>query len=177
MQFTRAYWSQIVPDRLSSIYDKMIRNDRPDSIIRDLCSSSLASQYYDRICLAIDVWYLFDRRSSYANRRFMTLDVTQDPIIQIMFGIIIQAISDSRSNRPCDSRSWRLDHSPGDGEHCTPTVHICATEAVAYVRDIAVMWEPALNLSAGTLVSLLTKENGSVKSRSQEIINYIGQES
>jgi len=173
MQYPRKYWISIVPSRLSFIYDSIIRNDSHDSIIRNLQDDSLASIHYDSSCLAIDRWYLFDRGTVYPRRSPRVVQI-EDPISRVMLGILSQAISDARTKRPCDWRSWRRDIPPGSGCNCTASEHICALEAIRFLREVAPLWEQCLDISPGMLVNLLTKKNGSViGSRSEFNRDYL----
>ena len=175
MQRTRAQWRDIVEYRLVEVYDAVIRKDHPALVIRDLHSLAIISEYYDGNCLAVDVWYLFDRRPIYAHRRFAEVSIIKDSVIRVLFGIVVQAIYDVKINRPCDAHSWRVDHPPGDGSRCSPTTHQCKKNAMEFIVETASVWESVLNLPYGTLMDLVTKENGSVRNRSQTIFNYIGQ--
>ena len=175
MERTRAEWEDVLPYRLDDVYESVIRSDHPVTILRDLRSFGRISEYYDEICLAVDVWHLFDRRPIYAHRRFAETSFMGDAYIRIFFGIVVQAICDAKMGRPCDAHSWRLDHPPGDGQPCTPTTHLCKKNAVEFIVENDKVWEEILNLPYGTLVELMTKKNDSLRSRSQEIFNCIGQ--
>ena len=173
MQRTRSDWRLLIPDRLDFINQAVIHNDSPDDIIRNLRSLLLISEYYDSPCFAVDVWWLFDRQPVYAHRRFGETFVIKDPIIRVAFGIVIQAICDVWSHRPCDAHSWRLDHPPGDGICCSPTTHICEKNARDFIVNVSTVWEPFLNIREGILMDLVKKENGSLQSRSQVLLSTL----
>lgn len=177
MQRTRSQWKDLVPYRLDDIYEAVIRDDCYLVVIRDLRAFEMISEYYDEHCLAVDVWYLFDRRQIYTHRRFAEICVIREPAIRVLFGIVVQALCDVKTGRPCDVRSWRLDHPPGGGLRCSPTTHLCKRNAAEFISEMSEAWEPILNLSDGTLMHLAAKKNGSVRSRSTEIFNCTGQES
>lgn len=176
MQRTRSQWRSIIFDRLSYVYDAVIRKDHCEVILEDLSSFELTSEFYDGNCLTVDVWYLFDRRAVFVHRRFTKIAVIQDPVIRVFFAVVVQALVDVKSRRPCDAYLWRLDHPP-DQRQCSPTTHICEKKAVEFIKETSVMWEHVLNLSYGMLAKMVTQENGSLKSRSQDIFNCTGQES
>ena len=164
MQRNHLQWESLVVDRIAFIRDYFTHSPdiTSDSLIIALYSSDLISDYYDSICLSIDLWYIFGKRSVYAQRRFASLRVIRDPVIRVAFGIVVQALCDAQSGRPCDAHSWRLDRPPGDGARCTPTVHICVDDAVGFVHEIAATWEPFLSLRDKTLVGLLPKKTSEV---------------
>lgn len=176
LQRTRSQWKDTVPYRLAEISEAVIRGDCYTLVIRDLRAFELISKHYDEPCLAVDVWYLFDRRPVYAHRRYAETSVIRDPVIRVFFGIVVQSLYDVKIARPCDVYSWIKDHPPGDESRCSPTTHLCMKDAMEFIAETANVWESILNLSEGTLVDLATKKNGSVKSRSQEIFNCTGQE-
>jgi len=169
--FTRKYWMSIVPYRIATISDLCSTVDDSDTIIRILRAQNLVSEFYDLDCLAVDIWYALDRKPLYNHRRFDSSLGSTDPVIRMAYGIVVQALCDTLSHRPCDVNSWRVDHPPGDGDRCSPTTHICEVNAREFLYDICSTWEPILNLSDGTLVDIISKENGSVKSRSRR---YLG---
>jgi hypothetical protein len=175
MHFTRNRWSELVPDRLAVISELMADDSHISSVIRELSSRHLVSQYYDLICLSVDVWYIFDRQTVYSQRRLAEVSAIEDPISRLMLGMIVQAIIDVKGSRPCDYRSWRLDRPPGDGTRCTPTTHICELNARQFLGDVVHRWEPILHLSENTIQGLIQKKNGSLQSRSRAVLSYIGQ--
>lgn len=175
MERTRSQWIKVVKVRLGEVHEGVIRGDHPVTIIRELRSFGTVSEYYDGNCLAVDVWHIFDRRPVYVHRRFTEAKVIRDPLVRVFFGIVVQSIYDVKLGRPCDSHAWRTDYPPGDGSRCTPAMHLCKKNAVEFLVENANVWESVLNLSYGTLVDIIQKENGSLQSRSQEIFNYIGQ--
>ena len=177
MQRTRSQWKKLVPYRLIGVNEAVIRNDCWKVVIPDLQELNLISGYYDKHCLAVDVWYLFDRRPIYAHRRYAEMSVIRDPVIRVFFGIVVQALYDVQVSRPCDAHSWTQDHPPGDGSRCSPTTHLCEENALEFISEMPDVWESILNLSYGTLADLVTKKNGSLRSRSTEIFNCTGQES
>src|SRR3990172_8350427 len=167
MQFPRRYWISIVSSRLSFIYDSIVRNDSPDSIISNLRDHSLISEFYNSGCFAVDRWFLVDRKTVYLNRRSANIVKVEDPVNRMMLGILSQAISDARTRRPCDSQSWRRDRPPGNGSHCPASEHICAPEAIRFIREVAPLWEQCMEISPGMLITLMSKKNGSrIESRS-----------
>ena len=175
MQRTRNQWKEIVAYRLDDVYEGVIRKDEPKEIIHDLRSFDLISEHYDRICLAVDVWHLFDKRSVPLQHHFPTPEVIHDPFIRVFFGIVIQAIYDIRLGRPCDAHSWTVDIPPGSGNRCTPSAHFCKENANVFICETATLWESVLNLGHGTFMELIAKENGSLQSRSQDILNCTDQ--
>jgi hypothetical protein len=177
MQRTRKEWKEIVAYRLDDVYEGMIRKDSPNDILLNLRGFELISTHYDLTCLAVDVWYLFDRKPYYFKRAFSTVNVIRDPLIRVFFGIVVQAIHDVRLGRPCDATSWRTDHPPGPDGRCTPSAHLCVESALDFIAETGTLWETVLNLSEGTLAELVAKENGSVGSRSQAILNCTDQQS
>lgn len=176
MYFTRAQWRDIVFQRVDTVRESIEADHSHESIIRLLREQQLVSKYYDMICLAVDVWFMFDRELTYTNRRLDEITAIRDPVTRMFFAITVQALYDIRQHRPCDSHSWRLDHPP-DGKRCSPTLHICEREALRFIKETATLYEHILNLQDGTLMHLAKRKNGSRKSRSQEIINCIGRES
>ena len=172
---SRKEWKEIVVYRLDDVYAGIIRKDEPNEIIHDLRSFSLVSEYYDRICLAVDVWHLFDKRPVPLQKQFPTPDIITDPFVRIFFCVVVQAIRDIRSGRPCDSHSWRVDIPPGNGQRCTPSEHFCKNNANVFICETATLWESVLNLGYGTLMEMITKENGSSQSRSQAVLNCTDQ--
>lgn len=175
MQRTRKQWKEIIPYRLDDVYEGVIRKDEP-SVIRDnLRSFDLASEHYDFTCLAVDVWHLFDRKTPPPRRPIKNVMIC-DPLLRIFFGVVIRAMQDIRLGRPCDDDSWRVDIPPGSVEsRCTPTTHVCRSSAYEFITETGSLWEAVLNLPYGTLAEMITKENGFARSRSQEVLSYIGQ--
>ena len=176
MQRTRKQWKEIVDDRLKYVKEAIDNDDHSETIILGLQTEELASHFYVLSCLAVDVWYMFDRRFVYASKRFADVGVIRDPLARLFFVVVVQAISDSRNGRPCDANLWRSDHPPGGGVRCSPAEHICKTYAVEFISDVATTLEPVLHLPAGTFMDLATRKNGSRRSRSNEIFNCTGQE-
>jgi hypothetical protein len=173
MQNGRKRWFQKVPDRLGAIYERFAQDRPPLEVIHDLYDLDLISEHYDLRCLAVDVWYLFDRRRIHANKQFAAFE---DASLRIMFGVVVQAVADARSCRPCDSYSWVLDRPPGDGERCSPTIHVCAPDAIRYLQEVASICEATMGISERILVDLVAKKNGSLRSRSAYVISCMSQE-
>jgi hypothetical protein len=176
MQRSRKQWKEIVPYRLDDVYEGVIRKDHPSTVIRSLRSSELISKNYDITCLAVDVWCLFDRKPSDSKRKSSEFTTIKDPLIRVFFGIVVQAIYDVSSGRPCDVNSWIVDIPPmGSDLRCSPSVHVCHESAAEFMEETGALWEAVLNLPAGMLAELSAKENGSEGSRSQAILNCTGQ--
>lgn len=175
MQRTRKQWKEIIPYRLDDVYEGVIRKDEPPVIRNNLRSFNLASEHYDFTCLAVDVWHLFDRKPPKPRPSVENL-VIRDPLFRIFFGVVIRSMQDIRLGRPCDDNSWHVDIPPGSVEgRCTPTIHVCRDSAYEFIAETGSLWEAVLNLPYGTLVEMITKENGFKRSRSRKILSYIGQ--
>lgn len=176
MQRTRKQWKEIVDTRLDYVKEAVDDGDHSEVIIRGLQTEELASYFYNLPCLAIDVWYSFDRPLLYNSKQFSRITVIRDPLARLFFGVVVQAICDARNGRPCDANSWRSDHPPGGGIRCSPAEHICEEQAMRFIKDAADVLEPTLNLPTGIFMDLATKKNGFRRSRSREIFNCTGQE-
>lgn len=172
---TRKQWTKIILERLKTVKDQVIRENQVPEVIRELLNQELISENYDLPCLAVDVWYLFDRKPLYAHKRFVLANVIRDPLARLYFGVAVQAIYDARMRRPCDAQSWIVDQPPGDQTRCTPSVHICESHAKEFIEEIALSLEPILKLPTGFLLKLTTKKNGSRESRSSQILNCTDQ--
>jgi len=168
-------WKELVISRLEVIRRAVDKNVHYTDILNELRSEGLVSEYYDVTCLTVDVWFLFDKRPVYTHRKIARIGTIKDPVIRLFLGVLVRAIQDARSRRPCDVNSWAKD-CPPDRAICLPSEHICEDHATEFLDDSSIFWEDILNLPYGTLLGIATKENGSVKSRSPQIFNCIGSE-
>lgn len=174
LQFGRKHGEKLVTPRLSFIYQAIIRNDRPDVILASLFDDSLVSSNYDLTCLSVDVWYLFDRQRIVTHRSFA--DHIEEPVLRILLATVVQAIADARSMRPCDVHSWIADVAPGTGSYCmSGEVHLCAVDALRYLRDMSPICSVTMGLSEGFLLQLAKRKSDSVESRSLQITRYVRQ--
>jgi hypothetical protein len=176
MYRTRKRWKEIMSERLVIVKETVIRDDHSGKVIRELEEAGLISRHYDTSCLAVDVWYIFDRRPVYAHKRFEQINSVRDPFNRLFFGITIQAIYDVKCHRPCDANSWIIDIPPGN-DRCSPSVHICEAHAKKFIYETADYLESVLDLPAGTIVEIVDRKNGSLRSHSSEILNCNDQES
>jgi hypothetical protein len=131
MYRTRKRWKEIMSERLVIVKETVIRDDHSGKVIRELEEAGLISRHYDTSCLAVDVWYIFDRRPVYAHKRFEQINSVRDPFNRLFFGITIQAIYDVKCHRPCDANSWIIDIPPGNDS----STHLRSTCKEVYIRN------------------------------------------
>jgi hypothetical protein len=114
-----------------------------------LKTCKLASEDYGEVCLQVDKWYFSHKRNQYDRSKVRVYD--GDPYVHLCLNIIIQAIADAMSGRPCDMGKWINDLAPKGKRGCIPTAHVCAQDAISYLQNCASNWETCVGLKDGTL--------------------------
>lgn len=123
-----------------------------EDVVSGLHSVGVVSDIYDERHLEIDLWHL--------NKRVLDplpefRSGCSDPASMLMFRIIVQALRDLQSGRPCDLGLWIADEPP-DRKKCFPWEHCCYVHAEDYLRSLHDI-ECMVNLSDEFLSNLLRK--------------------
>jgi hypothetical protein len=113
----------------------------PDELLCKLKCRRLVSRHYTTRNLAVDVWFV-SRREEGVKR---PCHVMSDPIRTLWFHIVLMALVDASTARPCDVQAWKGDYPPGgEREKCTEGNHVCSEDAISFLRALSdVEWELA----------------------------------
>ena len=68
--------------------------------------------------------------------------------------MVIQALLDVHSKRPCDVAIWGTDLSP-DSVYCTPTAHVCSQNAERFLKSLDANFEEFIGVSRGCIYDIL----------------------
>ena len=151
--------------------ESVVLKELPDKkIIEVLRSKSLVSRFYSEKCLAIDYWFVRkDDLPCYRNSRYTLTEDQKDPYSRIYFELIVQALLDFSSRRPCDINVWRVDIPP-DNKRCQKSEHICSENAIYYLTSIDNNLEIFAGLSPGTIMNICS---GLAKGMNDNILDYM----
>lgn len=134
---------------------KKIIKEPEEKILTQLRDSGLVSRSYNLVNLQVDLWCL--RKTCYSRRIYPNrVAENLDPLLRIYFYVILQAVNDLKLGRPCDVNLWELDQPPTDFI-CTHHNHICSKEAMNFLMQIPEFHEVELNLSPGSIKSMVIK--------------------
>jgi hypothetical protein len=125
-----------------------------EAIIQRLQDKLFVSVNYSFRNLAVDRWYL----SSRVQRLGYDIAECHDcnnPIKSVWFRVIVMALADVRSERPCDLNAWDKDLPPMGIEKCTEDCHICSPAARGWLLNLDDVAEEFAGLSHGTIISIL----------------------
>lgn len=148
---------------LSLVINRSIPEDSDDLFtVSDWNSPSIAvsrlkelgfvSELYSLRNLRIDWWYLRKRCEDPPLDFNLTLTTSESILL---FRIVLQALKDLQSGRPCDQGIWINDESP-DMRKCFAGDHICYQHAEWYLAGIE-EYEEFIHISPFFLETLVRK--------------------
>lgn len=113
---------------------------------------SIVSHEYSYANMKLDFWYINKQYSpKYGKKAIETGGVGAE---KLLLHVVIQALLDVYSNRPCDLAIWGKDLSP-DSMYCTTTTHICSDHAEKFLRNLHPEFESFIGVSVGCIYELL----------------------
>jgi len=127
-----------------------------DELLGSLRTGLLISKKYCKRNLLVDIWYI----ENGGNRSFRNVGLNEtcgDFIQHIWLKIIIQALIDYASGRPCDSGIWTTDAPPMGKLKCSKVEHFCMDDAEDFLLHEAIRFEGVCGLSHGTIEELMEK--------------------
>lgn len=146
-------------------------DDPIEEIVVELQREGLCSCSYSLKCLYMDIWYIVERPRIPRNVTVKQNENFVDGFIHIYLEVIIQALQDIATGRPCDVDLWSDDDPPGAAKEsvCTPYLHICADHAEIWLGGISGLEEEAMGLESGTISFLIDN----VKEETQKRVSSI----
>ena len=120
-------------------------------VLNDL---GLCSSAYDLDHYYIDINYIYKSKNAFKNYT-KCIDI-DDPLSYIWFRVIVQAMIDAQSGRPCDLNLWFNDMPPGRHK-CTEIAHICSADAKSFLKNIDSKSETVVGLRVGTIERYVDK--------------------
>jgi len=124
-----------------------------EEIIKFLYENNIVSNSYTTICLRADQWYLNKVISPYKKSKLLS-EASIDSAGTILLHVIVSALTDFRSGKPCDNTCWSNDISAYPP--CTCEVHNCAPIALQFLQGLGDIDE-TLNLSPRTISLYIQK--------------------
>ena len=117
-----------------------------------MISEKIVSTEYTYKHFQVDLWYITKEYSpKYGKKSIETGGVGTE---KLMLHIVIQALLDVYSKRPCDKSLWISDLSP-DALSCTSNAHICAEHAEKFLAGLDPVFESFIGVSNGCVYELL----------------------
>lgn len=117
---------------------------------RVLQEHNIVSENYTMKNLHVDLWYLKrEYVKSYANFEFTNSYESSKPL----FNIILRALLDLSTGRPCDLGIWKKDLSP-DFSCCSEEAHLCHEDAERFLISLSSASENLCGISSGKLRDL-----------------------
>lgn len=126
-----------------------------DEIVEGLYYQDVASKFYSRKCLEVDLWSLL-KPCNEDLKHFESEIHSTDPEGKALFLITLRSLIDLQSARPCDLGVWIKDVSP-DFNYCKETDHICWQSSEDYLLSITPDMEVFMGLSEGRISDLVKR--------------------
>ena len=120
----------------------------PITLLDIITSSGMTSPVYGFQNMRLDLWYLYRPRYKSKTQKLAGICSSSERIVLLQ--IIIQALKDFATARPCDHSIWTHDMSPVRSR-CNNIAHICSEEAELFLVNITKMQEDYAGLSSGTV--------------------------
>lgn len=114
-------------------------------------SKRIVSSLYSSRHIYVDLWHI--RKESNTSKT-KNLEISGIGAEKLMLHVVIQALKDVESKRPCDLYLWDYDISP-DSLQCSSKVHICAYHAEKFLRSLDPEIEQFLFVSDGCILDIL----------------------
>lgn len=137
-------------DRLDFIERNLSRVVDWRGLIASMQDSCLVSKYYSYRCLYSDLWYI--KRESIGNGAKI-IEGCNGSGNMLYFQVILRALIDLKSGRPCDLGIWKDDRSP-DYKSCEKTEHICFVDAENFLITLGEVEEVFAGLKPGCVADL-----------------------
>jgi len=137
-------------------YIRNNRNYSNDDLLCILKVERLIGKKYSLKNLLVDIWFINNGGRKVVKNIFQE-ECHDNFHNYIWIRVIIQALQDYASGRPCDLGIWGSDAPPYGKLKCSSTEHICSKNAEEFLLKQAVKYEGVCGLPHGTIKRLMSK--------------------